>query len=82
VLAVTINLLHKRNLISLLVEGGSELLGSFIKAGLWDEARIFTNMSLEIGDGVAVPDFDAGSPVESFEMASDKLDIYVNPTAK
>jgi diaminohydroxyphosphoribosylaminopyrimidine deaminase/5-amino-6-(5-phosphoribosylamino)uracil reductase len=33
--------LHKRKLQSLIIEGGSQTLSSFIDAGLWDEARIF-----------------------------------------
>ena len=31
--------LHRRKVRSVLVEGGAELLGHFIKSGLWDEAR-------------------------------------------
>src|SRR5690606_30451349 len=34
--------LNQRNIQSLIVEGGSQTLQSFIDAGLWDEARVFT----------------------------------------
>jgi diaminohydroxyphosphoribosylaminopyrimidine deaminase/5-amino-6-(5-phosphoribosylamino)uracil reductase len=34
--------LYRRNITSVLVEGGAETLNNFIAAGLWDEARIFT----------------------------------------
>jgi diaminohydroxyphosphoribosylaminopyrimidine deaminase/5-amino-6-(5-phosphoribosylamino)uracil reductase len=34
--------LHREMIQSLVVEGGSELLHSFIDKGLWDEARVFT----------------------------------------
>lgn len=34
--------LNERSVGVLLVEGGAQLLNSFIEAGLWDEARIFT----------------------------------------
>ena len=35
--------LYKRNIQSLLVEGGAKLHNAFIQTGLWDEARIFTS---------------------------------------
>lgn len=42
---------------SVLVEGGSYLLQSFIDAGIWDEARIITNESLVIekAQGLSAP---------------------------
>jgi diaminohydroxyphosphoribosylaminopyrimidine deaminase / 5-amino-6-(5-phosphoribosylamino)uracil reductase len=46
--------LFNKNIQSLIVEGGSTLLESFIKAGLWDEARIFTG-SQRFGNGVQAP---------------------------
>lgn len=41
VLSRVLTELHKRNLQSLIVEGGAKLLGSLMGAGLWDEARFF-----------------------------------------
>lgn len=35
--------LHSRGLQSLIVEGGSQLLNSFLESGLWDEAKVFTS---------------------------------------
>lgn len=35
--------LYKRQIQSLLVEGGAKLLNSFISENLWDETRIFTS---------------------------------------
>ena len=49
--------LHDRNLQSLLVEGGSDTLRSFLEAGLWDEAFV-EESSLRLGDGVAAPQVD------------------------
>lgn len=34
--------LHRLELQSVLVEGGTQLINSFINSGIWDEARIFT----------------------------------------
>ena len=46
--------LYRRNIISILIEGGTRLLQTFIDAGLWDEARIFTGTSA-FGNGVKAP---------------------------
>ena len=40
---------------SVMVEGGARLLQSFIDAGLWDEARVITNTSLQLGEGLSAP---------------------------
>jgi diaminohydroxyphosphoribosylaminopyrimidine deaminase/5-amino-6-(5-phosphoribosylamino)uracil reductase len=40
---------------SVIVEGGSKLLQSFIDAGLWDEARVITNSTMVIGVGLDAP---------------------------
>lgn len=49
-----INELFKREIQSVLMEGGSKLLQSFIEQNLWDEARVFISENY-IGDGVASP---------------------------
>jgi len=49
-----LNELYKRKVISLLIEGGTQLLQSFIKAGLWDETRILTGKKI-FGNGVKAP---------------------------
>ncbi|MBQ6192574.1 MAG: bifunctional diaminohydroxyphosphoribosylaminopyrimidine deaminase/5-amino-6-(5-phosphoribosylamino)uracil reductase RibD [Bacteroidaceae bacterium] len=51
--------LYNRGIQTLLVEGGSQLLQSFIDAGLWDEARIET-APFCLGDGVKAPVLAAG----------------------
>jgi len=49
------NLLHKQGIQSVIVEGGKQLLESFIASGLWDEARIFTGQR-PFGSGIKAPD--------------------------
>ena len=46
--------LYERQLQSLLVEGGSRLLQSFIDAGLWDEI-IVEEAPMILGEGVKAP---------------------------
>jgi diaminohydroxyphosphoribosylaminopyrimidine deaminase/5-amino-6-(5-phosphoribosylamino)uracil reductase len=50
-----LNELYKRNIQSVLVEGGAQLINSFIENGLWDEARIITD-EMKIGNGVKAPE--------------------------
>jgi diaminohydroxyphosphoribosylaminopyrimidine deaminase / 5-amino-6-(5-phosphoribosylamino)uracil reductase len=45
--------LYKLNIQSVLVEGGAELLQSFIDENLWDEARVITNTQLTIATNQA-----------------------------
>ncbi len=47
--------LYKMQIQSVIVEGGSKLLQSFINEGLWDEARVITNSTLVIGEGLDAP---------------------------
>lgn len=49
--------LHRRNIQSLIVEGGTRLLQSFIESNLWDEARIETS-PIQLCSGVKAPIID------------------------
>ncbi|MGC3979497.1 MAG: bifunctional diaminohydroxyphosphoribosylaminopyrimidine deaminase/5-amino-6-(5-phosphoribosylamino)uracil reductase RibD [Paludibacteraceae bacterium] len=46
--------LYKKNIHSVLVEGGTKLLNSFIEEGLWDEANIETSSQI-IKQGIRAP---------------------------
>lgn len=46
--------LYNRDVLSVIVEGGSVLLNSFLDAGLWDEAFVYTGNQF-FGKGVAAP---------------------------
>ncbi|HBX51616.1 MAG TPA: bifunctional diaminohydroxyphosphoribosylaminopyrimidine deaminase/5-amino-6-(5-phosphoribosylamino)uracil reductase RibD [Bacteroidales bacterium] len=61
--------LFNRSVQSLVVEGGTQLLQSFIDADLWDETRIFTNTELFFQKGVAAPKI--GGTVTGKEMYSE-----------
>jgi diaminohydroxyphosphoribosylaminopyrimidine deaminase/5-amino-6-(5-phosphoribosylamino)uracil reductase len=50
-----LNALYLMNIQSAIVEGGAQLLQSFIDDGSWDEARIITNEKLVIGNGLPSP---------------------------
>jgi diaminohydroxyphosphoribosylaminopyrimidine deaminase/5-amino-6-(5-phosphoribosylamino)uracil reductase len=51
-----LDILYQRGIQSLLVEGGKELLDSFIAAGLWDEIRVLEG-NKHFGKGLPAPDF-------------------------
>ena len=54
VLSQVLQYLYGQNLNSLMVEGGAELLESFLDAGLWDEAGVETAPGV-LGAGVKAP---------------------------
>ncbi len=64
------------NLTSLIVEGGRQLLQTFIDAGLWDEARIITNPALYIGEGLLAPILHHHQPSHSEMTGSDRIDYF------
>ena len=46
--------LYERRIQSVLVEGGTTLLNSFMDAGLWDEMRVFRSQTM-LGGGIKAP---------------------------
>lgn len=57
----TCRILFQKNVASVLIEGGALTLATFIKAGLWDEARIITG-DIVFGTGTKAPHIE-GKPV-------------------
>ena len=71
-----LNELVRREILSVIVEGGKQLLESFIEAGMWDEAHIFFGNTF-FYNGVRAPQIKGR--VSSQEMLdSDKLVILQN----
>ena len=68
--------LYDQQLLSIFVEGGADLHHSFIKSGLWDEARVFTG-KVSFSQGVRAP-FLMGDPVEKLSFNATSLEIFVN----
>ncbi len=61
---------------SLIIEGGSGLLNSFIERGLWDEARVFIAPHT-FGKGIAAPHI-SGELLSAEDVLEDRLLIYKN----
>ncbi len=72
-----LEILFKKQLNSLIVEGGAQLLQSFIDSGLWDEARVIRGNKILYG-GVRAPGFKKANLQESFFLAGDEIAIYKN----
>jgi diaminohydroxyphosphoribosylaminopyrimidine deaminase/5-amino-6-(5-phosphoribosylamino)uracil reductase len=68
--------LYDQQILSVLVEGGAELLRSFIDSGLWDEARVFTG-KIQFSQGIRAPSIPA-DPVEKLHFRDTALDIFMN----
>lgn len=68
--------LYLMDIQSLIVEGGAETLNLFIKAGLWDEARVFTGPQ-NWNSGILAPKL-FGKPGERQNVGPDVLNIWLN----
>jgi diaminohydroxyphosphoribosylaminopyrimidine deaminase/5-amino-6-(5-phosphoribosylamino)uracil reductase len=68
--------LHQRKIQSLFVEGGSQLLNSFLDLGLWDEARVFESETT-FGEGIAAPKIKI-TQSNQIQLKEDVLRIYSN----
>ena len=68
--------LYELKIISVIVEGGSQLLQSFIDAGIWDEARVITNTTLFIGNGLAAPQLQNQSLVNTILSGTDSISTW------
>ncbi|RIV25282.1 bifunctional diaminohydroxyphosphoribosylaminopyrimidine deaminase/5-amino-6-(5-phosphoribosylamino)uracil reductase RibD [Fibrisoma montanum] len=66
--------LFERRIQSVLVEGGTALLQSFINAGLWDEMRVFRSPML-LNGGVKAP-VVTGKLANREQIGDDELSIY------
>jgi len=71
-----LNELFNQDIQSLIVEGGAYTLNSFIHAGLWDEARVFTG-NIEFGKGLPAPVID-GTILTKQDIGNSKWKIIKN----
>ena len=68
-----LSLLWKKQINSVIVEGGKAVLDSFISAGLWDEARIFTGPEA-LESGLPAPEIN-GKTIEQWTVGGDELKL-------
>ena len=70
------NFCYNKNIQSIIIEGGSRTLQTFIDANIWDEARIFKSNNY-FDDGIKAPILEA-KIFEKFLIDGDELLIYRN----
>lgn len=70
------DVLFKNDVNSVIIEGGAQILQTFIDEDLWDEARVFTG-NLTFKNGVASPKF-TGDLISEEPIIKDILKIYAN----
>lgn len=69
------SILWKNNLQSVIIEGGTTTLETFIKANLWDEVRVFKS-AVELKNGIKAPVFKKSG--SSVKINSDTLTKFYN----
>ncbi|MBO3117343.1 bifunctional diaminohydroxyphosphoribosylaminopyrimidine deaminase/5-amino-6-(5-phosphoribosylamino)uracil reductase RibD [Winogradskyella sp. DF17] len=74
VAAQVCNYLFNNDVNSIIIEGGTTTLQSFIDEGLWDEARVFKGTG-EFKNGTKAPEF-YGKLISSHNYLNDTLKIY------
>tara|TARA_R110002096_G_scaffold187405_1_gene366720 strand:- start:14563 stop:15567 length:1005 start_codon:yes stop_codon:yes gene_type:complete len=68
--------LFKKEITSVIIEGGAKTLQTFIDENLWDEARVFTGQAA-FKDGIKAPEF-SGKLISEEKIVADVLKIYKN----
>ena len=70
--------LYQLRIQSVMVEGGAQLLQSFIDENSWDEARVITNNELVAGEGLAAPNLGKACLLNDQRIFSDTLQYFRN----
>lgn len=77
VLRQVLDHLHTQGIQSLFVEGGAALINSFIRSGLWDEARMFIGNTF-FHDGVKAPSLQNEELMREEHFGHSKLFVFRN----
>ncbi|MEY2829491.1 MAG: hypothetical protein RIQ33_1349 [Bacteroidota bacterium] len=70
-----LNELYLKNINSIIIEGGTILLQSFIDKGLWDEAIVITNIHINIDEGIKAPKWNETS-IKSEVIENNLIEYY------
>lgn len=69
--------LYKKEIQSVLIEGGSYLINSFISKNIWDETRIFVSENT-FGEGIKAPDLYYASLLSKSKIFNDEILFFKN----
>lgn len=70
------DILYNSSINSVIIEGGSKTLQTFINENIWDQACVFTG-NIQFHEGVKSPDF-SGKLISKEKILTDILKIYKN----
>ncbi len=70
--------LYERNMLSVMVEGGTYLLESLLQEGLWDEAFVIRNTNKKLEEGIRAPAMAYGALQTCQTLGADLLFHYLN----
>ena len=70
-----LNQLYNRDILSLIIEGGTITINSFIEKNLFDEIRIFTTDKF-LKKGINSPEFPDINLIKTSIINNDKLEVY------
>ena len=70
-----LNQLYNRSILSLIIEGGTITINSFIEKNLYDEIRVFTTDKL-LENGIDSPELPDINLIKTSIINNDKLEIY------
>lgn len=68
--------LYRRQILSVMVEGGADTIQRFMRSGFWDEIRILKSKKMTLHEGIAAPETQ-GTKAESMELPDDFCEIYL-----
>ncbi len=69
---------YQNQIQSILIEGGTQLLQTFIDEGIWDEARIIENNTLLIKEGLPAPNLLNQQLLFKEQVSTDTISYYQN----
>jgi diaminohydroxyphosphoribosylaminopyrimidine deaminase/5-amino-6-(5-phosphoribosylamino)uracil reductase len=75
-----LDLIYKKGIFSIIVEGGAQVLKSFIDQNLWHEARIIKTKVL-LKEGISAPNVD-GKLLDRIQIGDDDVYYIENPNQK
>lgn len=77
-ISLLMDALYQLNIQSVLVEGGRQLLDTFIQSGSWDEARVIINKDLWTRTGLSAPGLVNEVQASSETIMNDELLTWMN----
>ena len=82
IVAQILEALYKLKIQSVIVEGGTKTLQSFIDNNFWDEARVISNHQLQIENGIHAPDLKNEYMVCEQKIMNNIISYYINHKSK